>query len=429
MSNKFSFAVIGSGISGVSISKMLNDKSCNVEVFEKNETIGGLIKCENINGHLFHKVGGHVFNSKNQYVLDWFWSNFEKENDFVQAVRNAKILLNKSYIGYPIENHLYQLDSAMTDQIIEDLLKIISNNERKKKSSFESFLLENFGKTLYEIYFKPYNKKIWNTNLSRIPLEWLDGKLPMPNIRNIILSNILRSPESGMVHSMFWYPKSGGSQFIIDRLSKNLSINTNFKLSSIEFHENKLVINKKLIFDRLIYTGNVKDLIEILQINDALLDILLSKTKKLKSNGTSNVLCETDLTNLSWLYLPEEKYLCHRIIYTGNFSTNNNSSISESRRSCVVEFSGKHSVESINLELPKLPGNLKPIAYNFEPNSYVVQEYNTRSIINDLKCHLEKYNIFLHGRFAEWEYYNMDVCIEKSLILSNKLLNEKGTNI
>lgn len=429
MSNKFSYAVIGSGISGISISKMLNDKSCNVEVFEKNDAIGGLIKCENINGHLFHKVGGHVFNSKNQNVLDWFWSNFEKENDFVQAVRNAKILINKSYIGYPIENHLYQLDSAMTDQIIEDLLKIISSNEGTKERSFESFLIENFGKTLYEIYFKPYNKKIWNTNLSRIPLEWLDGKLPMPNIRNIILSNILRSPESGMVHSMFWYPKSGGSQFIIDRLSKNLSINTNFKLTSIEFRDKKLMVNENLNFDRLIYTGNVKDLISIIQINDETLNKLLSKTKMLKSNGTSNVLCETDRTNLSWLYLPEEKFLCHRIIYTGNFSELNNASISENRRSCVVEFSGKHSIDNINKELPELPGNLKPIAYNYEPNSYVIQDNDTRDIINDLKRHLEKYNIFLHGRFAEWEYYNMDVCIEKSLILSNKLLNEESTNI
>lgn len=430
MNNKFVCSVIGSGISGISISKMLSDNGCNVKVFEEKCDIGGLIKCENINGHLFHKVGGHVFNSKNQNVLDWFWSNFDRENEFVEAIRNAKIFINNSYVGYPIENHLYQLDSDHINRIIEDLIVISStNNKRTKNNNFKSFLIENFGKTLYEIYFKPYNNKIWNSDLSKIPLEWLDGKLPMPNIKNIILSNFLRSPESGMVHSKFWYPKFGGSQFIVERLSKDLIINKNYQLTSIEIKEGKLIVNKSSIFDCLIYTGNVKDLVEIIKIEDVILRDLLSKTKGLKSNGTSNVLCETDVTNLSWLYLPEEKFLSHRIIYTGNFSENNNASISENRRSCVVEFSGKHSITKMNKEITLLPGNLKPISYNYEENSYVIQENDTRDIINNLKFHLEQYNIFLHGRFAEWEYYNMDVCIEKSLVLSNKLLNEESSNI
>jgi protoporphyrinogen oxidase len=429
MSNKLAYAVIGTGISGISISKMLSDNGFNVELFEKKSKIGGLIKCEKISGHLFHKVGGHVFNSKDNRVLDWFWSNFDRENEFVQAERNAKIFINNSYVGYPIENFIYQLDSECINQIIEDLLYISSiNKKRTIVRNFKSFLLENFGKTLFELYFRPYNNKIWNTDLSNIPLDWLEGKLPMPNIKNIISSNFLRAPENAMVHSTFWYPKSGGSQFIIDRLSKNLKINKNFNLTSIDWKEGKLLVNNNLFFDSIIYTGNVKDLINIIKIDDKKLIELLLKTKQFKSNGTSNVLCETNYTNLSWLYLPEEVFSAHRIIYTGNFSENNNASIAENRRSCVVEFSGKHSIESINKEISKLPGNLKPISYNYEENSYVIQGKKTREIINDIKTCLSKYKIYLHGRFAEWEYYNMDICIERSLTLSSKLLNEEGIN-
>ena len=47
--------------------------------------------------------------------------------------------------------------------------------------------------------------------------------------------------------------------------------------------------------------------------------------------------------------------------------------------------------------------------------------YLSRKIIAEIKNILKKYNIFLLGRFAEWEYYNMDICIEKSLELSKKL--------
>ena len=65
--------VIGSGISGLSVANMLN-KTHDVTVYEKHQQIGGLIKCTREDGNLFHRVGGHVFNSKNQEVLDWFWS-------------------------------------------------------------------------------------------------------------------------------------------------------------------------------------------------------------------------------------------------------------------------------------------------------------------------------------------------------------------
>ena len=52
--------------------------------------MGGLIKCERVNDCLFHKVGGHVFNARNQKVLDWFWSRFDKEIDIFLLGRFAE---------------------------------------------------------------------------------------------------------------------------------------------------------------------------------------------------------------------------------------------------------------------------------------------------------------------------------------------------
>ena len=100
--------VVGTGISGLSISKMLAN-NCEVETIERSTKIGGLIKCDRINGNLFHRVGGHVFNSRNQEVLDWFWQYFDRDKEFLKATRNAKIKIFDSLIGYPIENYLYQL--------------------------------------------------------------------------------------------------------------------------------------------------------------------------------------------------------------------------------------------------------------------------------------------------------------------------------
>ena len=319
--------IIGSGISGLSIGRMLSDKY-DLEILEREEQCGGMIKCERVNGNLFHKVGGHVFNSHNQDVLNWFWGQFNRDEEFLKALRNAKIHLGGQIIGYPLENFLYQLPEQKLKPIVEELLQKLSEKKIyiSDYRNFKDFLIGNFGNELYELYFGPYNSKIWNTNLENVPLDWLDGKLPMPNLHEVIYNNIVKKEESNMVHSSFFYAKKDGSQFIVNRLAEGLPINCSYNVSSIELIDNNhlTVNNGDRIADVLIYCGDVRQLHKMIQIKDAPLQEALLKVAVLPSNGTSNVLCETDPNDLSWLYLPELKYKAHRIIYTGNFSSTNN---------------------------------------------------------------------------------------------------------
>lgn len=418
MNNKIT--IIGAGISGLSAARFLSSIA-DVELLEKAEKVGGLVKCDYVSGCLFHRVGGHVFNAKNKEIFDWFWSHFNKENEFIKAQRNAKILFSGRLIGYPLENHLYEFEKNTVENIIADLLEIQKRDPKApfEYENFEDFLKGSFGNTLYELYFKPYNQKIWNTDLSTVALEWLEGKLPMPNIKEIFLNNIIKEEESEMVHSTFFYPKSGGSQFIANRLAEGLSIKTDFPVNSIEVQNRSFKINNSLITDVIVYTGDVRKLADLIKISDTQLRIALESVKNLKSNGTSNLFCECDDNDISWLYIPEDFTKAHRIIYTGNFSPANNAG--SNRKTCVVEFSGKVNPETMKEEIKKLPGNLSPISFNYEPNSYVIQEKDTRQKINFLKEHLQKYNFYLVGRFAEWEYYNMDKAIEASQNLFQKI--------
>ncbi|MDB4904399.1 MAG: UDP-galactopyranose mutase [Mucilaginibacter sp.] len=414
--------VIGSGISGLSISKMLQHTH-NVKILERADKIGGLIKCSRVDGNLFHLVGGHVFNSRKQEVLDWFWSHFDRDTEFLKAVRNAKILFNNQIIGYPIENFIYQLPESQIKKIIDDLLKIlVENKSNDQNNDFETFLKNSFGQTLYDLYFGPYNTKIWNTDLSKVPLDWLEGKLPMPKINDIILSNIIKKDEADMVHSTFYYPVIDGSQFIINRLAQDLDVKLSYQVNTIQNKNGRLSINEdEYLSDVVIYCGDIRQLFTIIKIEDQKLIESLLDVRDLQSNGTSNVLCETDDNDISWLYLPESKFKAHRIIYTGNFSETNNGT---NKKTCVVEFSGKHDEDEMLDELKLLPGNLKAISFNYEPNSYIIHQNDTKIKIATLKEQLSKYNIYLLGRFSEWEYYNMDKCIEGAMQLKQLIEND-----
>ena len=236
-------AIIGGGISGLSIAHCLKEKY-QVKVFEKESTPGGLIKCTHVNGNLYHMVGGHVFNSRHQEILDWFWTFFDKEKEFTKASRNAVIsMADGRLVGYPIENHAYMLDQMMMKNFIYDLTELIRSNP-PCPTNFEEFLQNKFGKTLYDNYFKPYNEKIWHKKLKDVPLSWLEGKLPMPTIEEIIYNNFNHVKEMNMVHSSFYYPKLNGSQFIADRLSEGLDIVYNSDIKRIERKGKKWIINE-----------------------------------------------------------------------------------------------------------------------------------------------------------------------------------------
>jgi len=422
-------AVIGAGISGAACSRLLRSAGHEVVVFEAGDSIGGLVQCTTEKGNLFHRVGGHVFNAKEKSVSDWFWAHFDQEAEFLFSRRNAAIFMRDRFVGYPIENHIYQLEDAHAAKIISELLHVLKHKQGQKNqpnlnTSFKDFLLDTFGQTLCDAYFIPYNNKIWRLDLATMPIEWLDGKLPMPRVEDIISSNILRREETEMVHSRFYYPKEGGSQFTIDRLMEAIDVRLNSEINSIDVDSEVTVLGEK--FDAIVYTGDVRKIADLLGSDDA----RLTDLSELRSNGTTTALCSCDVNPYSWIYLPEDSLKCHRIIMTGNFAPSNNSkALGKDRISCTVEFVGQETKEEVLETISRLPFNLELIDINYEPNSYVIQSANSREQVTEAKRVLADHNIWLCGRFAEWEYYNMDAAIAaamKTITSVNAALEKKN---
>lgn len=404
-------AVIGGGVSGLSIANMLKDQF-QVTVFEKENKPGGLIRCDRIDGSLYHLVGGHVFNSKRQDVLDWFWKFFDKEQEFTKTPRNAVISLFDKMIGYPIENHLYELPPEVAKKIIAELLQL-RNFNATTADNFEDFLRQMFGKTLCDLYFKPYNEKIWRRDLKEVPLSWLEGKLPMPSVEEIMFNNIHHVQEMEMVHSSFYYAKENGSQFIADRLAKGLTIRYNTNVSSIVKDNERWKLNGEL-FDIVIFCGNITFLPQMVSGLD--FASFYDPIRALQYHGTTSVLCDIQSNPYSWIYMPDEKHLSHRIICTGNFSPTNNT---YGKLSGTIEFTDSVSKEAVLQHLKHIPLSPRYLAHRFTPFTYPIQGKDTREMISSLKKKLEPHNIFLLGRFAEWEYYNMDAAIGAAMFLSN----------
>lgn len=409
-----SVAIIGAGVSGLSSAHFLKERY-RVQVFEKEQTPGGLIRCRKVNGSLFHICGGHVFNSKRRDVLDWFWDKFSQQNDFTKADRNSVVYFDQGkIIPYPVENHVYLLNDEIQRAFIKDLLAI-HLQDSGTPCNFEEFLLQRFGKTLYQMYFRPYNEKIWKRDLNQVPLLWLEGKLPMPSIEEIIYNNFNHIKEKSFVHSSFWYEKEGGSQFLADRLSEGLDIRYESNIQTIVKQDAQWVVNG-VLFDYVVFCGNIKDLPVMLKGVD--LKGYDKAICELEYHGTTSVFCEIDSNPYSWIYLPSSEYDAHRIICTGNFQTANNSrSVGKGRITGTIEFTDEVSENQVKENLKHIP--LHPILmdYQFNRYTYPIQDNHTRDMIRSLKEELRPLGFFITGRFADWEYYNMDVAVGAAMDL------------
>ncbi len=405
-------AIIGAGISGLSLARMLVADH-EVTVFESDRRPGGLIKCDFVDGKLYHKVGGHVFNSKRRDVLDWFWGIFRRERDFHKASRHAVVSLEGGgLVDYPIENHLYQMPADMRNRIIGDLLQI-GREGYGTPTNFDEFLRQRFGQTLYDEYFFPYNHKIWaGRSLTDVPLAWLEGKLPMPTVREIMEANIGRENETAMVHSSFWYPLHGGSQFLADVLAQGLDVRPGTSVRRLERHGEAWEVDGDA-FDRVFYTGNARALPSLVG-GDADLRPHAAALGQLEYHGTCSVLCEVDENAYSWIYMPSPAHESHRIICTGNFSPNNGPG---PRPTATIEFSREMSRDEIEGQLARIPFHPAYLAHHWEPCSYPVQTSASKGSIAALKAYLHPQGFYLLGRFAEWEYYNMDAAIGAALDL------------
>ena len=406
-------AIIGAGISGLTSAQLLKNKA-QVVVFERESKPGGLIRCERVNGSLFHTCGGHVFNTKNQTVLDWFWQRFDKEQEFHKTDRNSVIVLpNGQHIPYPIENFAYLLDEQTQKSFIQDLLQIATKEKcGENLTDFQTFLRSRFGDTLYQLYFEPYNKKVWRRELSDVPIDWLAGKLPMPTVEEMIYNNFNRVAEKQFVHSTFFYEKQGGSQLIANRLAEGLDIRYNADITEIVLADSVWNINGET-FDEVVFCGNIKDLPNVIRGID--LKGYAKPIADLQYHGTTSVFCEIDANPYSWMYLPDDAYRAHRIICTGNFSSSNNGQVASNRTTATVEFTDKISKEEIMENLQHIPLHPTYITHKYNQYTYPIQQPDTRDMIVSLKKVLSTKGFYVTGRFTDWEYYNMDVAMAAAM--------------
>jgi len=183
----------------------LNKKKLKSTIFEKSNIVGGLARTVKLGNNLFD-IGPHRFFTKNNEINKFFIDYAGK--DLIKVKRLTRILYQNKLFNYPLS----PINTFFTIGIYNGLLIFISYLSsllfyKKKVSSFEDWVIKNFGKKLYYTFFKTYTEKVWGISCKQIGSDWASQRIKGLNFKSIILSFFFKKNKAKSLIDEFYYLK------------------------------------------------------------------------------------------------------------------------------------------------------------------------------------------------------------------------------
>lgn len=407
-------AVIGAGISGLSFARLIlkEDIGASVSVYEKSSLYGGIAKVRMFENIPYHMIGGHCLNSKYPEVMDFIFNYVLPKSEWKEITRKASINFQGERIGYPIEfsmADIYKIDPVLAESMVIDFIGATC----AQSDNLEDWFINNFGESLARNYLIPYNKKIWNMEPRDMAPDWVEGKLPMTS-KSSFVQGLLSSSQDSMPHQSFYYPKSGSQNTFINALKDGVKVNLDAEVRKVEpLNGGKYLVDGE-VFDHVVYTGPLNEVFQIYDTDDFKVK---NAASELKYNKVTTVLWKSTKTDDTWTYIPEDKILYHRLIHISNFIK-----MPGDFSYSISEAVGEVSFQDMLKSADSLSQLIEPLDYNVSDHAYVVFDKKAKACKEQVLDFFEGSNFHCLGRFGEWEYYNMDVCIKSSMNLVQKIL-------
>ncbi len=238
--------IIGAGPAGLTAAfKLAKETDIHPIVLESSSEIGGLSCTVNYKGNRLD-LGGHRFFSKNDNVMD-FWKEImpvqgmpayddkilgtvktlmkggpdPEISDRVMLVRRrvSRILYLRKFFQYPISMKPETfINLGLVRTVKGGLGYLHAVFFKRREVSLKDFMINRFGRPLYEMFFEKYTEKVWGRNPDNISASWgaqrIKG-LSLAKTLTRILGKLIGSDNKKVETSLideFIYPKLGPGQ-------------------------------------------------------------------------------------------------------------------------------------------------------------------------------------------------------------------------
>ncbi len=402
--------VIGGGISGLTFARYIKG---DYLILERDEEVGGY--CRTIkNDRYVWDYAGHFYHFKTDEFKNLFLSLIEPEEIITQK-KVTKIYYKDKLIDYPFQKNIHQLDKP---ELIDALYDLFTRDQKDTYDNFLDMLYGKFGKSIVEMFLRPYNEKLYAVDLTKLDTNAMGRFFPYADAEDII-KNFKQSDNTSYNDSFLYLKK--GTQYFIDKLYDGLDkskIKLNTSVTKIHEAEKYVTTDNgdKIFYDNLVNTtplnrffellgGDAKNLVEQMSYNKVLvLNIGFDRASK-------------NYKDEHWIYYPSKDLNFYRIGFYNNI-------LNTEELNVYVEIGyPKDAIVDVEKELKDTLEGMKKVdiiddntsvvdySYVIMDPAYVHISGETEQLLKDKKKLLAEKNIHTTGRYGKWTYSSMEDCM------------------
>jgi len=421
-------AILGGGISGVALARMLAADGHRAIVLEKAERPGGLCKSRRYGEFTFDEAGGHILFSKDQRVLDWQLARCGGEAGTVRTVRNTKIRWHDRWVPYPFENGVGHLTKQAIVECMAGYIEAYVGRRTGAPcpANFGDWIRWRMGDGFARHFMVPYNEKIWKCDLRTMASDWVAGRVPEAPIGDILKSAVGLDTEGYAHQSVFWFPKHGGFEAMVRGTvdGGGFELQCGVTVTRVERRGESFAVDGEQ-FDLVVNT------VPLPQIEPMFADIpdeVRHDIRALRPISLVNLMIgvklDEPLPPLSWIYLPfADQGPTNRVTYFSNYSPHN---APAGHGSFLAEVTHRGELRPDAAWLRDVTealgraGILKPehvvlTEWCNNEYAYIHQDLEFAHRISRVRDWFDRSGYLTFGRFGRYEYHNSDQCIGRAM--------------
>jgi protoporphyrinogen oxidase len=348
---------------------------------------------------------------------------------------------------------MFGLGIPTTVRILTDYMRQTTKRTIRNKEtvSLEDWVVSNFGRTMFNIYFKEYSEKVWGIDCSRISATWVAQRIKGLSLATALKNAFFKfsGKDLATLTDSFLYPSLGIGR-LSDRLREEIEksndvftdtivecVNhSDFRVGSISVRNQGQVLT--IPADECISSIPITKLVSIL--NPSPPAGILETAAKLRYRDLVVVAIMVDrerVTDQTWIYIPEQKIPFGRIHEPTNWSP---AMAPPGKSLLIMEFFSFRGDAVWNMHDDKLADltveNLVRLGFINKqevldsvvvrvPKAYPLFEVGYRKHADDLHDYLGRFsNLHIAGRSGMFRYYNMDVAIRSGIETAEKVIQK-----
>jgi protoporphyrinogen oxidase len=450
-----SVVILGAGPAGLATGCALARAGWSVQVFEQAPVVGGLARTLSRDGFLFD-IGGHRWFTKKDELNAFFIDILRDE--IVLVDRISRIYFDGKYVDYPLKmsNALSKIGPSTSVRALGDFVASKASQLMTPKPvvSMEDAYVAQFGRTLYEKFFRNYSEKVWGQTCDQLSGDWVTQRSKGLSLFTTLMDAI--KPSKGQVESLvdrFMYPSLGFGR-LSERMAAEIrrnggqvhcgwrAVRVGHDAGRIEEVVLQDAAGEERVVgsDAFVSSIPMTELAQILSPAADRATIDAARALSYRDLITVNVMLDRQqVTNDTWVYIHDPSISFARLHEPRNWSAG---MAPAGKTSLVLELFcnvddplwQRSDDDVCQLAVDDLVDRLHFVERNEVLGAFALRSRDTyprygleyKAAVDGIKAHLRSFpNLNIVGRGGTFRYNNTDHSIETGLLAARHILGER----